>query len=121
MKHHHETVGCTVKETWCSAIAQGNYATWSGLTVAVARKYCPDTEETTMGAMSQSRKMLGQLNVQNQQQLIYLLLIKLMLMKLQTYSRLQMKCMSLFVMLVSCTQIKQANFLTFRDKAISAS
>ena len=56
IKYHHATAGFPVKETWCQAIKQGNYATWPGLTSELARRYCPNAEETTCGTMSMTRK-----------------------------------------------------------------
>ena len=53
---HHATAGFYVKETWCQAIAKGKYATWPGLTVELARRHCPNSEETFLGTMSQKRK-----------------------------------------------------------------
>ena len=52
----HATAGFPVKQTWCQAIAKGNYATWPGLTLDAVRKYCPKVEETSIGTMSQIRK-----------------------------------------------------------------
>lgn len=56
IRHHHATIGFPVKETWCKVIANGNYNVWPVLIVELARKYCPDSDETTIGTMSQKRK-----------------------------------------------------------------
>ena len=56
VRYLHATAGFPIKQTWCQAIAKGNYTTWLGLTLDVVRKYCPQAEETSMGTMSQIRK-----------------------------------------------------------------
>ena len=47
----HATAGYPVKSTWLQAIKRGAYATWPGLTYALAAKYCPDADETIKGHM----------------------------------------------------------------------
>ena len=56
IKYHHASAGFPIKNTWCQAIKNGNYATWPGLTEQLARRYCPDADETILGTMSQSRQ-----------------------------------------------------------------
>ena len=56
IKYHHATARFPVKETWCQAIKQVNYATWSGLTTELARRNCPNSEEKNLGTMSLKRK-----------------------------------------------------------------
>ena len=52
----HATAGYPVKSTWLQAIKRGAYATWPGLTYALAAKYCPDADETIKGHMAQPRQ-----------------------------------------------------------------
>ena len=56
IRYHHVNSGFPIKETWCKSIANGNYNTWLGLKVQLARRYFPDSDETTIGTMSQKRK-----------------------------------------------------------------
>ena len=56
VKCHHATAGFPAPTAWCRAIANGNFATWPGLTVDAVQKYYPQTEATSMGTMSHSRK-----------------------------------------------------------------
>ena len=53
---HHTTSVFPVKETWCQAIGKGNYDTWSGLTVELARRHFPNSKEIVLGTMSKKRK-----------------------------------------------------------------
>ena len=52
----HAAAGYPVKSTWLLAIKAGNYATWPGLTYDLAAKYCPDTDCTHKGHMTQTRQ-----------------------------------------------------------------
>ena len=52
----HATAGYPVKSTWLQAIKRGAYATWPGLTYALAAKYCSDADETIKGHMAQPRQ-----------------------------------------------------------------
>ena len=54
--YHHDTAGFLVKETWFQDIEKGNYATWKGLSVDLARWHYPNAEETVLGMTSQKRK-----------------------------------------------------------------
>ena len=38
IRYHHATAGFPVKETWCKAIAKGNYKSWPGLTIELVKK-----------------------------------------------------------------------------------
>jgi hypothetical protein len=52
----HAAAGFPVKSTWLAAIKSGNYASWPGLTYANASKYCPDSDETIKGHLTQVRQ-----------------------------------------------------------------
>jgi hypothetical protein len=52
----HAAAGFPVKSTWLAAIKAGNYASWPGLTYANASKYCPSSDETIKGHLSQVRQ-----------------------------------------------------------------
>ena len=54
----HATAGFPVKSTWLAAIKAGNFASWPGLTYANAAKYCPSSDETIKGHLSQVRQGL---------------------------------------------------------------
>jgi hypothetical protein len=54
--YHHTSAGFPVKETFLNAVRAGNYATWSGLTVAALHKYFPDSDETQQGHMKGQRQ-----------------------------------------------------------------
>ena len=41
VRYFHAAAGYPVKDTWLKAIKVGNYASWPGLTLANATKYCP--------------------------------------------------------------------------------
>ena len=56
VQYDHAAAGYPVKETQCKAIANGNCATWPGLTAEAVRKYYPVTDETILRTMSQKRK-----------------------------------------------------------------
>ncbi|KAL7502269.1 hypothetical protein ACHAXN_000895 [Cyclotella atomus] len=44
------------KSTWLAAIKAGNYASWPGLTYANVSKYCPSSDETIKGHLTQVRQ-----------------------------------------------------------------
>lgn len=46
IEYLHATAGYPAKATWLVAIKAGNYTSWTGLTLPMAQKYCPDTDET---------------------------------------------------------------------------
>eukprot|EP00956_Cyclotella_meneghiniana_P023402 scaffold45578_cov41-Cyclotella_meneghiniana.AAC.1 len=52
----HATAGFPVKATWLAAIKAGNYSSWPGLTYANASKYCPSSDETIKGHLTQVRQ-----------------------------------------------------------------
>ena len=54
--YHHTSAGFPVKETFLNAVRAGNYATWSGLTVAALHKYFPNSDETLKGQMKGRRQ-----------------------------------------------------------------
>jgi hypothetical protein len=54
----HAAAGFPVKSTWLAAIKVGNYSSWPGLTYANASKYCPDSDETIKGHLTQVRQGL---------------------------------------------------------------
>ena len=56
IKYLHRAAGSPTTATWCAAIANGNYATWPGLTANDVRKYLPKSIATAKGHMRQIRK-----------------------------------------------------------------
>ena len=56
VRYLYATAGFPVKQTWCQAIAKGNYTTWPALTLDIVQKYYLQAEETSMGTISQIRK-----------------------------------------------------------------
>ena len=54
----HAASGFPVIDTWLRSIKAGNYATWPGLTYTNSAKYCPNTDETIMGHMVQTRQVV---------------------------------------------------------------
>ncbi len=50
---YHACLGFPVKQTWLDAIKAGNCDTFDGLTCANAARYCPDSDETIMGHLTQ--------------------------------------------------------------------
>ena len=68
IRYHHAIAGFPIKETWCKAIAKGNYNTWPGVTVELARKYCPDADETIIDTMSQRRKNIRSTKIKTKEQ-----------------------------------------------------
>lgn len=56
MRYFHAAVGFPVRDTWLRAIKTGNFKTWPGLTHANASKYCPSSDATIKGDMTQGRQ-----------------------------------------------------------------
>ena len=56
IKWMHAVCGYPVKSTWMKAVAAGNYIGWPLLTVKNVNKYYPETNETSMGHLNQTRK-----------------------------------------------------------------
>jgi hypothetical protein len=54
----HASAGSPVPSTWISAIDNGHYATWPGLTSALVRKHLPKSEVTVKAHIQQQRKNL---------------------------------------------------------------
>ncbi len=53
---YHACLGFPVKQTWLDAIKAGNCDSFNGLTYSNAARYCPDSDETIMGHLSQQRQ-----------------------------------------------------------------
>jgi hypothetical protein len=54
MSFYHACLGFPVKQTWLDAIKAGNCDTFNGLTYSTnVARYCPNTEETILGHLSQ--------------------------------------------------------------------
>ena len=51
----HAACGYPVKSTWLKAIRNENYAGWPLLTVENINKHYPETDETPMGHLNQTR------------------------------------------------------------------
>ena len=51
----HAACGYPAKSTWIKAIRNGNYAGWPLLSVENVHKHYPETDETPMGRLNQSR------------------------------------------------------------------
>ena len=58
MQFLHACAGFPPKATWIKAINRGYYATWPGLTASRVRKYLPQSEETALGHLKQTRQGL---------------------------------------------------------------
>ncbi len=56
IKWMHAVCGYPVKSTWMKAVAAGNYIGWPMLTVRNVNKYCPETNQNSMGHLNQTRK-----------------------------------------------------------------
>ena len=56
IRYLHAAAGYPVQFTWLKAIGAGNYASWPGLTLANANKYCPSAKATIMGHLVQKCK-----------------------------------------------------------------
>ena len=55
VRYFHAAAGFPVRSTWLDAIKAGNYASWMGLTLNNARKYCPSSNKTILGHLVQGR------------------------------------------------------------------
>ncbi len=53
---YHACLGFPVKQTWLSAIKTGNCDSFDGFTYSNAARYCPDSDKTIMGHLSQQRQ-----------------------------------------------------------------
>jgi hypothetical protein len=53
---YHACLGFPVKQTWLNAIKVGNCDSFNGLTYSNAARYCPDSDKTIMGHLSQQRQ-----------------------------------------------------------------
>ena len=49
VRYHHASAGFPTKPTWLAAIKNKHFTLWPGLTLDVARKHFPDSEETHKG------------------------------------------------------------------------
>ena len=56
IKWMHAVCGYPVKSTWMKAVSAGNYIGWPLLTVRNVNKYYPETNETSMGHLNQTRR-----------------------------------------------------------------
>ena len=56
IRYFHTAAGYPVRSTWLTAISDGNYSCWKGLTLANATKYCPSATATIMGHLFQKRQ-----------------------------------------------------------------
>ena len=50
---YHACLGFLAKQTWLEAIKARNSDTFNGLTYSNAARYCPDSEETILGHLTQ--------------------------------------------------------------------
>ena len=55
VRYFHAASGLPVRSTWLDTIKASNFASWPGLTYQDAAKYCPLSDETLKGHMSQTR------------------------------------------------------------------
>ncbi len=55
---YHACLGFPVKQTWLDAIKAGNCDTFNGLTYSNEACYCPDSDETIMGHLTQQRQII---------------------------------------------------------------
>ncbi len=53
---YHACLGFPVKQTWLNAIKAGNCDSFDGLTYSNTARYCPDSDKTIMGHLSQQRQ-----------------------------------------------------------------
>ena len=58
----HAAAGLPVKSTWLAAIKAVNFSTWPGLTYTNASRYCPNSEETTKGHLTQAKQGIRSTN-----------------------------------------------------------
>jgi hypothetical protein len=56
VQYFHAAAGFPVKDTWLRAIKNCNFESWPGLTYNNAARYCPNTDETLKGHMTQCRQ-----------------------------------------------------------------
>ena len=56
MQFLHASAGFPPKPTWIQAINQGYYTSWPGLTASRVRKYLPESEETALGHLKQTKQ-----------------------------------------------------------------
>ena len=56
VRYFHAAAGFPVRSTWLDAVKSVNYASWPGLTINNARKYCPSANETILGNLVQGRQ-----------------------------------------------------------------
>ncbi len=59
VRYHHASAGFPTKPTWLAAIRNKHFALWPGLTLNVARKHFPDSEETHKGHGRKTSSGLG--------------------------------------------------------------
>ena len=55
VRYYHAAAGFPVKAMWVKAIADNQYASWSGLTVEAAERYFPESLETQKGHMRKQK------------------------------------------------------------------
>ena len=53
---YHACLGFPVKDSWLEAIKAGNCNTFDGLTYSNVARYCPDSDETILGHLAQTRQ-----------------------------------------------------------------
>ena len=56
IRYFHAAEGYPVRSTWLTAISDGNYSSWPGLTLVNATKYCPSATATIMVYIVQKRQ-----------------------------------------------------------------
>ena len=56
VRYFHAAAGLPVRSTWLDTIKAGNYASWPGLTINNARKYCPSANKKILGNLVQGRQ-----------------------------------------------------------------
>ena len=56
LRYFYAAVGFPVKSTWLDAIKAGKFDSWPGLTYQNSAKYCPFSDKTLKGHMSQTRQ-----------------------------------------------------------------
>ena len=56
VRYLHTATGFPVKSTRLAATKAGNFSTWPGLTYTNASRYCPSSEETTKGHLTQAKQ-----------------------------------------------------------------
>ncbi len=53
---YHACLGYPVKDSWLDAVKAGNCDTFDGLTYSNVARYCPDSDETILGHLAQTRQ-----------------------------------------------------------------